>query len=575
MTITFDLLLYLYQTTFEDPCVCTFGAASTSEGKEESAVGDFQPISLPQSSVVRRISTYCGEFPLTEDTLYILSDSSLPTFSHMLQEQKKEQKEGQKEGPENISAILVTDKSPADSPACSDREAACPGRETACDDRKAACSGWEAICDDFAIILSRRPPFSLTECLSGLLQQLQLWEAAFVKGILDGQETEDLLLMIRDFLPLDFALVDLDMNYIYFTKGYADSRNLQDGLHTPTELFQDLVSRKRFHAAALEKSAFYYYTDAADTMNLCQNIFSKGHYIARIVAVLPPGQRCLPVGAERFFSLYAACVQELFAHRNLFPARQTRDQMHRLCHRLLQEETCAPDTLYAILKQYHWTPRDTFLAVLLRFNTEPEWNAQLYLVLPYLAAYLEREWSHSCAVHRENEILLILNFGQNVSGAKPDLDASLRKIAYFVRDNICKAGVSPLFEDFSQLAQARLAANAALEIGTRKYPHLWYYRFDDLRLAYLTETMKKAISASFLRHPALRLLERYDASHQSELTKTLETYLVCNLNMTLAAEKLYIHRTSFCRRMNTIKKLTGLDLTDSDTILTLLLSFRL
>ena len=47
------------------------------------------------------------------------------------------------------------------------------------------------------------------------------------------------------------------------------------------------------------------------------------------------------------------------------------------------------------------------------------------------------------------------------------------------------------------------------------------------------------------------------------------------MNMTRAAENLYIHRTTFCRRMDHIRKLTGLELEDPDTVLTLQLSCRI
>lgn len=56
---------------------------------------------------------------------------------------------------------------------------------------------------------------------------------------------------------------------------------------------------------------------------------------------------------------------------------------------------------------------------------------------------------------------------------------------------------------------------------------------------------------------------------------SLRAYSDINLNMTAAAERLYIHRTTFCRRMNHIRKLTCLDFSDPDTTLTLLLSYRL
>ena len=78
-----------------------------------------------------------------------------------------------------------------------------------------------------------------------------------------------------------------------------------------------------------------------------------------------------------------------------------------------------------------------------------------------------------------------------------------------------------------------------------------------------------------LCHPALELLRSRDAARGTELLNTLRAYLDCNLNLTAASERLFIHRTSFCRRMATIRKITGLDLEDPDTVFLLQLSFRL
>jgi purine catabolism regulator len=78
-----------------------------------------------------------------------------------------------------------------------------------------------------------------------------------------------------------------------------------------------------------------------------------------------------------------------------------------------------------------------------------------------------------------------------------------------------------------------------------------------------------------LVHPAVCILEKYDKVHGTELSGTLKAFLESGMNMTRAAENLYIHRTTFCRRMDHIRKLTGLELEDPDTVLTLQLSCRI
>ena len=47
------------------------------------------------------------------------------------------------------------------------------------------------------------------------------------------------------------------------------------------------------------------------------------------------------------------------------------------------------------------------------------------------------------------------------------------------------------------------------------------------------------------------------------------------MNMTHAAEQLYIHRTTFCRRMEQIYRLTGISEINSDLMLEMLLSLKL
>lgn len=146
------------------------------------------------------------------------------------------------------------------------------------------------------------------------------------------------------------------------------------------------------------------------------------------------------------------------------------------------------------------------------------------------------------------------------------------QISYGASETPENIGGSPISESLFRYFPV---TDAALRIGHQKQPYFWYYLFDDYRLTYMLEKAKEELPASMLCHPAIQQLRSYDHANDTELAETLQAYLQCNLNMTAAAERLYIHRTTFCRRMNHIRKLTCLDFSDPDTTPTLLLSYRL
>ncbi len=437
-------------------------------------------------------------------------------------------------------------------------------------------------------------PYSLNQLekiLTVLRSRLLEWELELIEGILRNRDPGESFIAINEWIERDFAVVNMDMQYVFFTEGYAKSRSIQKNGKLPSSLYQDLVSQKKFHKAAAERNAFYYYTDSVDCMDLCRNIFAGDQYIARIVMTLHPEETELPEGAVELFEIYADHIQDMFAHNSVFRENNSRLQMQELCRTLLDNGTADPAVLMAVLDEFSWKQGDEFIAILLKFNTEAGWNAQLYMMLPYLCSVLEAEWTGSYTIQLESEILLIVNTsyqaessgkirseknkGISQTDRNKGKELLLRKLAYFIRENTCKAGVSPVFTDFTQLRSAMDLADAAYIIGSELKPHHWYFLFDDIRLQYFTRSLKKSLSSSLALHPALRILKEYDELHNSELNRTLHVYLKNSLNMTTAAEELFIHRTSFCRRMNTIKELTAIDLNDPDTVLALLISYRL
>ena len=73
----------------------------------------------------------------------------------------------------------------------------------------------------------------------------------------------------------------------------------------------------------------------------------------------------------------------------------------------------------------------------------------------------------------------------------------------------------------------------------------------------------------------LLALQRHDAVQHTEYMKTLRVYLDQNLNAMQTAKELFIHRSTFLYRMEKIGEIVDLDLNDYDTLLYVMMTFRI
>ena len=434
---------------------------------------------------------------------------------------------------------------------------------------------------NYAVLQNSRDLAGLLEEAQEIFIQLLSWDRKMAEGIYRAENETSFLALGREFLFENYAIIDFDMNVMYATEAYSRAHPLKNG-RLDTETFQMLITHRKFHEVASLTAPFYYLIDEVDVLCYCVNIFVDQQYIARLVMELPAGMEKLSPGTEELFSAYAGYVQDMFRYGKLVPRKHQNDQLHNLCRQILQGEAPDRDSVEKTIAKYGWKMTDEYLVVVIRFFPEKGWDVQLKTTLPYLTVQLEQQWIGSCAVRSESEIMLILNCGIGLKDAAADgrdtgaaYRSLLQMMAYFVRDNVCQAGVSPVFRSFAELEQGALAAREALRIGMVQSPQLWYHLFDEIRLPYFLQRIQGGLPESMLVHPAVCALEKYDRAHGTELSGTLKAFLESSMNMTRAAENLYIHRTTFCRRMDHIRKLTGLELEDPDTVLTLQLSYRI
>ena len=87
--------------------------------------------------------------------------------------------------------------------------------------------------------------------------------------------------------------------------------------------------------------------------------------------------------------------------------------------------------------------------------------------------------------------------------------------------------------------------------------------------------MANAVGRDSLLHPAYVALRDYDSVHGTRLLETAECFMECKYNVTHAADKLGIHRSSMLSRLDRIREIGEINWDDRDERLLLALTFAL
>ncbi len=157
------------------------------------------------------------------------------------------------------------------------------------------------------------------------------------------------------------------------------------------------------------------------------------------------------------------------------------------------------------------------------------------------------------------------------------LDAFSRqqKLVYFLREYVCKAGISNVFTDLSLLPLYIRQAKDAIRLGEKRDEMFWYYRFGNYSYESILEKSTADYPVEDMIHPALKLLLKRDEEKESDLFHTLKVYLKLKCNGLGTARELNIHRTTFLYRMKLIQEITGINPDHPDLYAWLLVSYDL
>jgi purine catabolism regulator len=130
------------------------------------------------------------------------------------------------------------------------------------------------------------------------------------------------------------------------------------------------------------------------------------------------------------------------------------------------------------------------------------------------------------------------------------------------------AGLAGLRRSFTQAQEALTLVRDLFE-GDR------VLSFGDLGLYHLLNRLQGCEELARFYDQTLAPVARYDASRDTQLVQTLETFFAYHGNVSQTAESLHLHRNSLLYRLERIGEITGLDLYDVDDRFSLQLALKL
>lgn len=188
---------------------------------------------------------------------------------------------------------------------------------------------------------------------------------------------------------------------------------------------------------------------------------------------------------------------------------------------------------------------------------EEFYNYVLYAIKPLEQNYL--------AITAENNVVIFVN-----PGNKKKIDIIAKNLSFNISKRFPELtssfGISEHHEKPLDMLKAYQQAALAAGVNAKAGAHGSITYFDQLGtyklLLKLAETDPGELLAFYTE--TIAPLSDYDKDHDSELVKTLETYLTSEQNIAEAAAAMFLHRHTVRYRLTRIKDITGLDVLNSE-----------
>ena len=366
------------------------------------------------------------------------------------------------------------------------------------------------------------------------------------------------------------ALLDADFNYVTYSKKKSMERGFEElyvdeSGRLPLEIINMLISNDEFSSLAKKKGVWRY--EGSEVM-LHANVFHADTFVGRLGVPYTTDSVRNAYNAD-ILEIVVAEIEALYARLGTFFRQPAQNAKLRHLIASLSEGTTVPrEEIRSQLEMMGCEENDTYCLV----QVQPQLSETTKRYTSVLLAHLEMLVSKSVCFVAKEACYLLIDKSKNSPAAQKKF---VNDINTFLRENYMRAGLSRDFKNIFELKIAVKQTSIALAYGRRIDPMFWYVKYDSYAFFYALSCMCRDMPAAHIASYALRTLQEHDIQSGSFLYKTLRVYIEAQYNAVEAAKQLFISRSTFLRRIETIKKLTGINLDSYDDRLYLELSYRM
>lgn len=399
------------------------------------------------------------------------------------------------------------------------------------------------------LILPSGDVFAAINRVLEIYQKFIHWTGECIRLANVAHDLQKLLDISTAFLNIHLFINDKDykMSYMSFSESYyfegQETYMSDSGTETIEELYQ---ADSGFDNTYMQKGLQYYRNAfEPDGKLYYYNLFYGKLYLARVLILI--SEKLDGAGIRRILEFLCLLIETCYLNRFLNKNnRAFGGRLEEIWENILSRRPIDMDRAIFLLKQHTWEPAHCYEVI----RMMPCGYFHSVQTLRHYSMLMESLFPACIVIPDENMLCCLHNLSM-------DTDNNFReRLADFLKENLFLAGISNRFQDIFDGYRYFLQAESALELGQKHDPSLWRYHFSDYAGKYMLKKCLSQYSARDLCPENLRKLLEYDETHpDNPLTETLYQYYACQFNAQKAAEKLFIHRTTFFYRLNKIRKI--------------------
>lgn len=156
-----------------------------------------------------------------------------------------------------------------------------------------------------------------------------------------------------------------------------------------------------------------------------------------------------------------------------------------------------------------------------------------------------------------------------------ELKTKLKDLLDYLEKNNLNAGLSSVFYELANLSIQYRKALKAIDLGIRLKSSKVLFCYEDFQIYDFMDIRSNEVDLLDFCHPKALEMVNHDIKNNSSYAKTIYTYLECGKDSLYTADALYTHRNTILYRLERIKELFNIDMSDGTLLINIFVSLKI